>query len=144
LDHAECAAGFQVKRTAEPHPASTERMVHYDQNSFMQDQMVRSKGDQVAALVGSPISWLLIQYSCVRVVDAVLVARHSEGRDRTERLGGGRHLVLVMGRSPSPIAPVEASAAHAGTTSAAASTTRILLMEVSREPRRCGAFQLYS
>ncbi len=40
-----------MKPTAEPHAASTERMVDYDRNSFMQDQMVRSKEDQVADLV---------------------------------------------------------------------------------------------
>ena len=40
-----------MKPRAEPHAASTERMVDYDRNSFMQDQMVRSKEDQVAALV---------------------------------------------------------------------------------------------
>ncbi len=40
-----------MKPTAQPHAASTERMVDYDRNSFMQDQMVLSKEDQIAALV---------------------------------------------------------------------------------------------
>lgn len=40
-----------MKPTAQPHAASTERMVDYDRNSFMQDQLVRSKEDQIAALV---------------------------------------------------------------------------------------------
>jgi len=40
-----------VKPTAQPQTASTERMVDYDRNSFMQDQMVLSKEQQVAALV---------------------------------------------------------------------------------------------
>jgi hypothetical protein len=43
-------------------------MVHYDQNSFMQDQMVRSKGDQVAALVGEigavDPAFVLVDYGC--------------------------------------------------------------------------------
>ncbi len=57
-----------MKPTAQPRTASTERMVDYDQNSFMQDQMVRSKEDQVAALVREigavDPEFVVVDYGC--------------------------------------------------------------------------------
>jgi SAM dependent carboxyl methyltransferase len=57
-----------MKPTAQPQAASTERMIDYDRNSFMQDQMVLSKEDQVAALVREigPIDpeFVLVDYGC--------------------------------------------------------------------------------
>ena len=57
-----------MKPTAQPHTELTERMVDYDRNSFMQDQMVLSKEKQVAALVSEigtvDPEFALVDYGC--------------------------------------------------------------------------------
>ena len=88
-----------MKPTAKPDAASTERMVDYDRNSFMQDQMVRSKEDQVAALVREigavDPEFVLADYGCGpghSAIDAVRPAINAYRRVSTAGTTVVRHM----------------------------------------------------